>query len=766
MKRKNVSYKFKKIFLSLAIGFFIISLPILYVFGKGYFVWKENESVSRANLNKLNLKIQSSTISTKLEPVKIYDREGILIGEFLPKNFTFISPKNIHNYKILIRAILSAEDKRFFEHSGFDLLAIVRASMYNVFSLQISQGGSTITQQLAKIILNLREKNLVNKIAVTFFAIYIELHFHKEAILSMYLNNIFLGEGCIGFEEASLRYFHKRANELSFAEAALLVGIVPAPSIYNPIKNLQISLHKQETVLKKMVENIQLCKREICDTKPMNVNKEVSEFRATYNIKQIQSPNKKYWVSDIGKFFKSKEYKINQTPDFNDSIQNQLSDTFQSEEIATLGLSVFTTLDYEKQKISEKYMRKSLEEIQKNLQSKIQKRKIDPNILNGLSGTMVSMNPQNGEIETYIEKNIRTGQIGMGKIEEILRQPGSAIKGLIYAIAIEKKIITPSTILIDEKINISGYSPKNWYKGYQGKIIVRKAFAQSVNTISVILLQKIGVDNFLKKLSQILSKPESEIRERFSPNLTLALGSGELTSMELAIIYSTIANGGKKITPKKIIKILDKDSNNLYRPKISETFEQVLDPIACAITINLMEAVVTDGGTMNVGKQLTFPVAGKTGTVQIPPEIKKRWGGIGGVRDSWFAGITPWDVSIVWIGNDFGAPVPSFKHSLSGTVWLQSVLRLIKKNTSNKELIPLFEGNFVRVDICADNEKIDSPNVPCKKVLKEQFYYSGTEPKIEFYNPNQEKILDSKIDSLENEENLEEDITTEIPLEE
>jgi len=723
-----------------------------------------------AALQKLNSNMQGAFSPSELNPVKIYDRNGILIGQFLRKKFNLVTPDSLHEYNNLTWAILSAEDRRFYEHYGLDFHATLRAIGKNLMQFRLTQGGSTITQQLAKLILNFPERSLKNKIAITFFAFYIENNFDKRTILSMYMNTVFLGEGNYGFEEASIRYFNKRANQLKVTEAALLAGVIPAPSLYNPIKNLKIALHKQQIVLEKMSQNKALCKSVNCASGVFNAKESLSEFRNSYNVKDLKNSNGIYSTSDIGKFFKSREYKVNLAPQFNDSIRKMLSDKFQNDELETLGLKVITTLDYEKQIAAERNLRIGLEKVKHAIQKKILKRPnqtFDLNLVNGLSGIFVSVNPKNGEIEIFTNQNIHSSRDGINRIEDIRRQPGSSIKGLIYALALEKKIITPSSILVDEKINIGGYSPKNWYKGYQGEITARKAFAQSVNTISVKLLQKIGVDAFLTRLAQILSKPEGEIFSRFSPNLTLALGSGELTPMELAVIYATIAGGGLKITPKKILKIIDRKNNVLLNNSSPDIRERILDPVACAMAINLMEAVMNDGGTMNIhaSDELKLPIAGKTGTVQIPQEIKKKWGSISGIRDSWFAGVVPSTVSVVWVGNDFGAPIPSTRRSLSGTVWFNTILRIKNKLEFEKELIPLFEGNFIRVDICQDNEKLDTPEFPCKKILREQFYFKGSEPKFNHLKPEPEKPSEIfEENPLLNEEDTDRNSTIESSL--
>jgi membrane peptidoglycan carboxypeptidase len=245
-------------------------------------------------------------------------------------------------------------------------------------------------------------------------------------------------------------------------------------------------------------------------------------------------------------------------------------------------------------------------------------------------------------------------------------------------------------------------------------------------------MDQIGVGYFLSKLGQILALSDEEISTRFQRNLSLALGSGELSPMELAIVYATIANGGRRVTPRKILKITDIDGNEFYQTTPNEAAEQILDPVACAMAINTLESVLTEEGTMSIKRTAGEPnlFAGKTGTVQSPKTKKSRWKGLKGVRDVWFVGLAPRNLTVVWVGHDEGAPFPGSGSGVSGGIWLRYMQNVKSKLGFGNRLITPFVGDFVKVDVCADDGSLleTVPEYVCKMPLYQQFYYIGDLP--------------------------------------
>ncbi|MCE9501966.1 MAG: transglycosylase domain-containing protein, partial [Leptospira sp.] len=662
--------------------------------------------------------------------IRIFDKNGFQIGEFNRKNFRPIRSDNLLLHANLVWAVLSAEDRNFFSHPGVSYTALFRAMFYNLTEMRISQGGSTITQQLAKLSLNLRKRNISTKLAELYCAFYIEQNFNKNTILAMYLNRIFLGEGNTGMEEASRYYFNKEAQNLSYAEAAMLAGIIPAPSVYNPVKNLKTALSRQKKILQAMAESrdINPEKEKIPGDFEKRIPGLIRGFEKKYRVREIKTKNGTSTLSDIGIYGHSKDFRINLAPGFNEKIRQLVFEKFSNEELESSGLNVYTTLDFAKQTIAEKALKKGLASVRAGLRNKrsdyARRGKMkevveEDEIISSMQGSFISLNPQNGQIEVYCGENA----------DEIFRQPGSAIKGIIYALALERKIITPISMVRDEKINISGYSPNNWYRSFRGEITVRQAVAQSVNTVPVKLLKEIGINFFLEKLSRIISVPYSDLTIRFNRNLSLALGSGEMSPVELGLVYATIANGGYNIRPAKINRITDSNGVELLKENESTGIEEIIDPVACAMTVNLLESIFQEGGTFPVKLNNPFPIAGKSGTVQSPKQAAIKWGSRKGIRDSWFAGILPGSVSIVWIGNKEGAPFPGSGSKTSGSVWLQYALGVRDKFGIENAMIPEIKKEYAKADICAENGKLLSPGTPCKVPLYGQYFYKGSEPK-------------------------------------
>ncbi|MBK8398364.1 MAG: transglycosylase domain-containing protein [Leptospiraceae bacterium] len=737
----------------------VVFLSSVVLFVSAYVVWIKEKPNVKANLDKYKSEVSNYYDSVKSKPIRIYDKNSKLIGEFNRRNFKPIRTDNLKDHGNLIWALLSSEDRDFFKHGGINYTAIGRAIVVNLAKLKLMQGGSTITQQLSKLTLNLGERNIYNKITEAFCTYYIENQYDKETILAMYMNQIFLGEGNIGLEEASRYYFNKTATKLTPAESALLVGIIPAPSIYNPIRNLTIALDRQKRILNDMAKNSNLNfePNKIEKDFPKKIEENIRQFKNSYKIKESKIGEKSKFTSDIGKFGFDRDFKLNLAPDFNESIRRYTLEKFSNDELEKTSLNIFTTLDYEKQSVLEASLREGIEDVRKVLdkekQNYIKKGndtevKRQAEIIDNMNGSAVSLNPFNGNVEALVGAYKISSIYRLNRAEEAKRQPGSAIKGIIFTLALEKHIINPSTLVKDEKINIGGYTPKNWYGSYKGYITARQALAQSVNTIAVKLLQEVGVGYFLEKMSLILSIPTSELKERFGNNLSLALGSGELSPMELAVVYSTIANGGYKIRPKKILKITDDDDIDRTPPELytEETREQILDPVACAMAINLLESVLSGEGTLPVRdkEKDKIPLAGKTGTVQTPKKAMEKWGNRKGIRDSWFAGISPGNVTTVWVGNDQSAPFPGSGAGISGRVWLRFVNFLRSRISPDEKLVRSFEGDFVQLDICGETGilLLDSPE--CKFPIYSQYYFRGSEPQANNPPPPEVKIETTK----------------------
>ncbi len=731
----NLKVKIVKTIFTLALGFFLVLLTL------SFRNWLDVRTQVKLNLDKYKSEVSNYYDSTGSKPIQIYDKNEKLIGEFYRRNFKPIRTDNLDDHKVLVWALLSSEDRTFFSHSGVNYMAILRAVVINIWKRKLTQGGSTITQQLAKLSLDLGERNVFHKLTELFCTYYIEKQYDKKTILAMYMNQIFMGEGNIGLEEASRYYYNKTATALTPAEASLLVGVIPAPSVFNPVRGLKTALERQKRVMNDMSQHpdLHFNKSEIEKDFSKKINENIRVFKNTYKIKEIKKDEKIAFGSDIGKYGFDRDFKINLAPEFNEAIRKYILEHFSNEELERTSLKIYTTLDYNKQALLQQALRDIIEEVKKDLskEKEIFAKKNLPKeikrqseIMDAMNGSAISVDPYNGHVEALIGAYKISNIFRLNRAEEIKRQPGSVIKGLIYALALEKKIITPSTIIKDEKINFGGYSPKNWYGNFKGNITVRFALAQSVNTAAVKILSEVGVGYFLDKLSLILGKSKDELKDRFGNNLSLALGSGELSPVELNQIYSVLANGGYKVSQKKILRIVDDEGNERTPIDILQTEPpvQVLDSVACAMAMNMLESVLTKEGTLYTKLKDKLPIAGKTGTVQTPLSVKVKWGNRKGIRDSWFVGAFPSNVTTIWIGNDSGAPFPGSGAGLSGQIWLKYISYFKNSLNMNEPLVKPFEGDYIQIDTCADTGGLLQDFPECKIPLYSQYYYRGTEP--------------------------------------
>jgi membrane peptidoglycan carboxypeptidase len=269
----------------------------------------------------------------------------------------------------------------------------------------------------------------------------------------------------------------------------------------------------------------------------------------------------------------------------------------------------------------------------------------------------------------------------------MLRQPGSSIKGFLYALALDEEILTEDSSVIDEPISVGGYKPNNWYHGYRGEVTLKKAVALSINTIAVKTLQNIGPDKFKNKMS----KAADISFGRFDANLSLALGSGELTPMELARLYGILLNSGNKVYPRLIEKIISPDGAVLYEFPIKKSDEKIISSKAAKDTIQLLKAVIEDeeGTASWIGKRkenlnINFPVAAKTGTVQTDKSVMEKFSGMKGVHDVWFVALVPGEVDVVWLGHDRGAPFEGSGTGTAGGVWMYYAEQALKSKIKTK----------------------------------------------------------------------------------
>ncbi len=716
--------------------FVFFYLPLIMVFLLGmytgfvYLGWTSDKEKALDKLKKYKMLIDQTEdlkagyvykysqvdLSAKVVdiPTRIYDRNNEIIGEFFEQKREIV-PFN-HLPKYLINAVVASEDREFYKHKGVSFKGIMRAMGNNIVHLRVVQGGSTITQQLAKVLFTDMERTIRRKIYEAFCAVEIEKRYDKQDIILMYLNLIYFGNGAYGVESASKMFFGKTVQELNETECAMIVGTISNPLIYSPLTNLNNSIKKTRRIMKSMVDAGYI--------KKGRADYQFKKFLQKWNVK-FDSKNRAE-SSLIGSFLYS-SYRINRAPFFNEQIRRILVEKFGEDVVKKGGLSVYTTIDGARQDQAYKYLKDGIARQRQYMLKRLSKKTLANPA--DVEGSLISLNPYTGEIICYVGGYSFSAENQLDCVAQINRQPGSSFKPIIYTAAIESKEITPSTIMVDEKTKFErNYMPKNYDGKYHGRVIIRYAIAQSINVVAVKVLKAIGYNRVMDIIQKSLGLSDSDMNKRFGRTLSLALGTYEISPLENAILHSVIHNGGDYIKPYGIKYVKDYNGNVVwsYEEDIkSQTAEmrkklgKIIDPIACAITVDMMKGVFQEGGTaaFTVKKRsLLFPIAGKTGTTSK-------------YYDAWIAGYTPDMVTIVWLGNKKGSITLGGGRGgavIAVPVWINFIQSIYRDHLPGNFLTP--DAGISRQTICLDSGMVPREEGLCPRVVRDQLYYSGTEP--------------------------------------
>jgi penicillin-binding protein 1A len=553
---------------------------------------------------------------------QVYAENGQLIAEFFTERRYFV--KLSHVSPLFIKAIIATEDSQFFEHTGLDYWSILRAAIINVLSMEIKQGGSTITQQITKSLLLTPEKSFSRKIKEAILARQIENSLSKDDILVLYLNQIYFGQGAYGVEAAARTYFGKSATDLSLAEAALLAGLPKAPNYYSPFRNPERARQRQNYVLWRMLElgYINSDERESADHAPLYLT-------MPENINLAQAPY------------------------FTETIRQILEKKYGAKGLYEDGLRVETTLDTTMQKAAEDAIRAGLEEYEKRHKPVSANRKEQ--------AALVCMDPFSGSIRALIGGNdfLNTK---FNRAVQAQRQPGSAFKPFIYAAALDKGY-TPASIIVDSPVSfkLRGqklWEPKNYDEKFLGPITLRKALTLSRNVVTVKILQDIGIDYAVRYAKNF------GFNSTIERNLSLALGTTNLTLLELVEGYTVFCTNGIHVEPRYITRIVNRDGTTIEETQ--PLLRQVLDPKTAYIVTSLLQSVVEEGTGKRVSA-LSRPCAGKTGTTND-------------FRDAWFIGYVPQLVAGVWIGYDDNSTLGKRETGgiAAAPIWLKFMQEVLK----------------------------------------------------------------------------------------
>jgi penicillin-binding protein 1A len=498
----------------------------------------------------------------------------------------------------LIKAVLAVEDRRFYEHDGFDPIRIVGSALAVIRAGEPVQGGSTITQQLARQAIG-REKTLRRKLKELLYAAQLEHHFTKDQILELYLNKVYFGDRLYGAEAASRGYFGKRASELTVPEAAMLAGLLKAPSTYAPTDKTDKAEARQGVVLKAMLDSRAITRDEYETALKTTVE--------LFDGLRTEEPHGRY---------------------FKEEVRRELVQRLGAERVAEGGLRVYTTIDLATQKAADDAVVQGLLEIEKSLGGT---RRAATNS-EPLQAALVAIEPATGHVRALVGGRDFL-KSSFNRATQALRQPGSAFKPFVYAAAIE-----------------NGYGPDDWIEGLDepvlaseeywtpddehleyGSVTLREGLRLSSNRAAVRLLTDVGLTKTVKSASAFGFGDLPVVP-------SIALGSGEVTLASITSAYGAFANGGMVVQPTLIRRIEDENGEVLFSTEA--VAERAIKGTTAWVMADMLRGVI-DAGTGNTARQLGFrlPAGGKTGTTND-------------YRDAWFIGFTPSVVAGVWVGYD------------------------------------------------------------------------------------------------------------------
>ena len=490
-------------------------------------------------------------------------------------------------------AFIAIEDRRFYSHRGIDPLGIARALVADVFRRGAAQGGSTITQQLAKNLFLTQERTVNRKLQEIVLALWLEHKFGKTQILELYLNRVYFGAGAYGIEGAAQRYFGKSARHLTLPEAAMLAGLVQAPSRLAPSHNLEGAQRRAALVIADMTElkMIAPSAAKLALAHPARAIKPPAAGSGNYVAD---------WVMD--------------------AVNDQIGKFDQD-------ITVETTIDPALQNAAEHALVDTLNQ-------RGDKLNID-------EGALVAMTPD-GVVRALVGGR-DYGQSQFNRAVDAKRQPGSSFKPFVYLTALEHGL-TPETVREDAPIAVKGWRPENFERQYLGPVTLRQALADSLNTVSVRLTLEFGPAAVIRTAYRL------GINSLLEPNASIALGTSEVSPLELVTAYATFANGGLAVSPHVIERIRGADGKTLY-----DRSQQPLGRIVDARYVGMMNSMLHETLVSGTARAANFPgwqAAGKTGTSQD-------------FRDAWFIGYTSHLVAGIWLGNDDNTPT---KHAVGGGV--------------------------------------------------------------------------------------------------
>lgn len=526
---------------------------------------------------------------------RIYSADQILLRELYVEKRDPVALSRVPDD--LKTALLTTEDRGFYDHSGLAIKGILRAMVQNLRKGRFAQGASTLTQQLAKTLFLTPRKTLSRKLREAILSIQLERRYTKDEILALYLNQIYYGSGAYGVASAARVYFGKPVQDLTLAQCALIAGLPKSPSRYSPLVNPELALQRRNMVLHQMLDTGAIKK---------------SDYLAALDEK-LNEPQS--WAEQ------------SKAPYFVDFIVDSLENTIGASLLYKGGLTVHTTLSIEFQRTAEQAVATGLQQ----LASRRSRNHLEQPLP---QGALVVINIHTGGITAMVGGRDGSGT-HFNRVTAAKRQPGSAFKPILYALALERGFqpydkILDAPVVFDTSSQGQEWQPDNFSREYEGEICLRWALTHSKNIPAVRLLDKLGPSSVIQ-FTRLLG-----LRSPLRPNLSLALGTSELNLLELTAAYAAFANRGKYTRPYGITTVVDDEGQTIWRIKPEQHI--AMSRSGAAVITNMLEAVIQEGTGLGA-KFLPGPLAGKTGTTND-------------YKDALFIGYCPDYAAGVWVGND------------------------------------------------------------------------------------------------------------------
>lgn len=542
------------------------------------------------------------------------------------------------------QALVASEDRKFYEHNGVSILSTLRAVYGYIFSGGGEFGGSTLTQQLAKMTLLSSERGVLRQYQAFSVALAIEQRYTKDEILAMYLNTAYFGNSSFGIEQAARNYFNKTPADLTLAESAMLIGLLPAPSIYSPITgNAEKGAQRQEEVLRRMVREGM-----------------ISEDEKTAAMAEQLA-------------FQPPAVITNDAPHFTEMVIAELYERYGEEVVERSGYQVTTTLDLKVQQILKKNIESHIGFIQAN---------------GGSNAAGVAIDPKTGGILALVGSADWNNE-EWGKFNSVTspRQPGSSFKPIYYSAALASGRITPATILNDVPTDFGGYAPQNADRRFRGAISVRSALNQSLNIPSVQVLQDIGIPAGIEAAQKL---GITTLDEKNDYGLSLALGSAEVPLIEMTNAYAAFANEGQQSKTMTIKEINDKFNAPIYRMP-----QAVTTPAISPEGAYLISSILSDNTARApiFGSSLTVP--GRTAAVKTGTTDEQ--------RDAWTIGYTPQLALGIWVGNNDNTPMRNGGSGMAGPIWVNTMSQALEGVPNTNFTIP---AGIVQRAVCFGQEAL------------------------------------------------------------